>query len=45
VAEPWRAEALRLGQAQGAKMKLDQAQEGDDDEIGGRKRRNFLLFK
>jgi hypothetical protein len=38
----WRT---NMGQAQGAKMKLDQAQEGDDDEIGGRKRRNFVLFK
>jgi hypothetical protein len=38
----WRT---NMGQAQGAKMKLDQAQEGDDDEIGGRKRKNFVLFK
>jgi hypothetical protein len=34
-----------MGQAKGAKMKLDQAHKGDDDEIGGRKRRNFVLFK
>jgi hypothetical protein len=34
-----------MGQAKGAKMKLGQTQEGDDDEIGGRKRRNFVLFK
>jgi hypothetical protein len=38
----WRT---NMGQAQGVKMKLDQSQEGDDDEIGGRKRRNFVLFK
>jgi hypothetical protein len=38
----WRT---NMGQAQGAKMRLDQAQEDDDEEIGGRKRRNFVVFK